>query len=410
MEKQVNILQTTVRHLKRTLSPDWWKGLKDCRTGGNRKWTFQYMMEVLMAGAFCACKTLRDVETLSDLYGERVPDTTLHDVLVRVEPRALELELARTVKDALRDHELPKDEFPIRQTAIDGKGTYTTDIPVGECSDPVGGGGNNEIYRHMNLRAFYVSSETKLYLGQRQIPCKGAETNEFIPFIDHLLELYGRTQLLEVISVDAGMVSKSNALELRNRGLHYIMALKGPQQKLSSLATELFQSRLEPDYLKQEVYNGSDVTRKLYRVQVSQVESWEHLREIWKVVTSSYNPITGKTVDFTRFFLSSLPPTTLSNSQVLDAVRMHWGIENNANWCFDVNWTEDTAPWASKAMVFVSLLKMIAFNIIQRLKTRKLRSLRTLRWKDLFRYLEHAFCLIRNSLLNLNQATPAFLY
>ena len=409
MEKKVSIIETVKQHVKRVLSPNWCKCLKDFRSGGNCEWNFQYIMEVLIAGAFSGCKTLRDVETLSEIYGERVPDTTLHDIIIRVDPSGLAKELAKGVKDALRDHELPKDEFPIRLTAIDGKGTYTTDIPVGECSDPIGGGGNNEIYRHMNLRAFYVSSETKLYLGQRQIPSKGAETIELLPFIEDLQALYGNTNLLQVISIDAGMVSKENAQKLRDKHLHYIMALKGPQQRLSALALELFSSQLTPICRREEVYNGSDVTRELYRVQVSNIEGWKHLTEIWKIVTSIYNPKSGETESFTRLFLSSLPPSILSNYQVLEAVRMHWGIENNANWCFDVNWLEDTAPWASKAMVFVSYLKMMAFNIIQRLKTRKLKSYRALRWKDFFRYFEHALCSIRYYLETIGQATPAFL-
>jgi len=90
---------------------------------------------------------------------------------------------------------------------------------------------------------------------------------------------------------------------------------------------------------------------------------------------------------------------------------MRWGIENNANWCFDVLWQEDTAPWTSRAMVLVAHLRMMAYNIIQRLKTRRLKAQynRALGWKDLFRFFEHDLCKWRQSAEIGGSAVPAFL-
>ena len=95
------------------------------------------------------CKTLRDIETLSEVYAERIPDTTLHDIMVQLDPEGLRAELARGVKHALREHELPKDEFPVRIVAIDGKYNYNTRQAVNDCSEPVGGGGEDKLYRHL---------------------------------------------------------------------------------------------------------------------------------------------------------------------------------------------------------------------------------------------------------------------
>ena len=36
--------------------------------------------------ALTGCKTLRDIETLSEVYAERIPDTTLHDIMVQLDP------------------------------------------------------------------------------------------------------------------------------------------------------------------------------------------------------------------------------------------------------------------------------------------------------------------------------------
>jgi len=410
MEGRSNILKTIIGHVERVLPRTWSRCIKDFRFSASREWNLEYVLEVLLAGALTGCKTLRDVETLSELYGERIPDTTLHGLMVRLDPEGLRKELAKGVKQALREHELPKSEFPIRITAIDGKYLYNTRKAVNEYSEPIGGGGEDKLFRHMALRAVHVSSETKLYLGQREIECKGSETKNLLPFIDHLRELYGRSDLLNVISVDAGMVSKRNATEIIDRELHYIMALKKTQPTLHTLACESFLEST-PVYEYTEIYNGKEITRTLYRTPAPAVEGWQHLQEIWKEVNVSCTPGSDKTTEFTRYFMTSLQLSTLSNSNVLQAIRMHWGIENNANWCFDVNFHEDTAPWTSRAMELVSLLRMMAYNILSRLKTRQLnaRRHRTIRWKDLFKYFEHALCNARIIAETLGSETPAFL-
>ena len=409
MRERSNIINVISRHIDRVLPKNWWKRIKDLRSSANLEWNLGYIMEVLMAGALSGCKTLREIETLSELYAEKVPDTTLHDVMIRLNPEGLRTELANGVKQALREHELPKEEFPVRITAIDGKYNFNTSMPVNEYSEPIGGGGNNEQYRHLALRAMYVSSAVKLYLGQYEIPSKASETKNLISFIDELRADYGRTELLEVISVDAGIVSKKNAGGLIDRGLGYILALKGSQPMLSLVAHELF-ANAQSQHVAVEIYNGKQVTRTLFRAVPPRVDGWEHLQEIWKIITVSEDPKSGKLFEDVRYFMTSLKPSVLGHSQVLDAVRMHWGIENNANWCFDVLWKEDSAPWTSRAMELVSFLRMMAYNIIQRLKMRRLKSHqnRALGWKDLFRYFEHALCALRQLTEAQGTAVPAF--
>jgi hypothetical protein len=410
MRERSNILNVIQRHIERVLDKDWWKCLKDYRYRANKEWRLGYVLEVLMAGALCGCKTLRDVETLSEVYADRVPDTTLHDMLVQIDPEGLKSELAKGVKQALREHELPKEDFPVRITAIDGKYNFNTSKPVNKFSEPIAGGGNGEQYRHMALRAMYVSSETKLYLGQHEIESKGSETGELIEFIDQLQLNYGRTELLEVISVDAGMVSKKNAQELIDRGLNYILAIKGCQPTLFATAQNLFDGVM-PSCVTEEVYNGNLVRRKLTRSRSPIIESWGHIQEFWKIETDIIAPHGTILSCDVRFYITSLDPSKLTDKHILAAIRMHWGIENNAHWCFDALWHEDTAPWTSRAMVFVAHLRMIAYNIIQRLKTRRLKAQqnRDLAWKDLFRFFEHALCSWRSIAEANGTALPAFL-
>jgi len=141
MRERSNILNVIQQHINRVLDKNWWKCLKDYRYRSNREWNLGYVLEVLMAGALSGCKTLREVETLSEIYADRISDTTLHDMMIQLDTEGLRAELAKGVKQALREHELPKDEFPVRITAIDGKYNFNTRKAINEFSEPIGGGG-----------------------------------------------------------------------------------------------------------------------------------------------------------------------------------------------------------------------------------------------------------------------------
>jgi hypothetical protein len=211
------------------------------------------------------------------LYQWRIPDTTLHDVIVSIKAAEFAPILERGVKEALRDHELTSD-FPVHITTIDGKALYSTAKSVNSSSDHIGGGGEGK-YRHMVLRAMHVSSPLKLMLGQRTIESKGSETKELIPFVDSLQQSYGRTTLLDVISVDADMVSKANAAALRERGFHYIMALKGSQGTLllQAARAHFFEQLCDTAVAStRDKHSGATVMRTLYRAPVHNQEHWEH--------------------------------------------------------------------------------------------------------------------------------------
>lgn len=402
-----NTLGVIKKHLERINPLGWFKQVCDPRKATNRYWNFDYMMEVVFGGMLSGCKTLRAVETFSEVYGERVPDTTLHDVLKEIDGEPLRKVMVREVKEALRAHELPKDGFPVRITAIDGKSVSVSRQGMGEWSDAIGGDGEGS-YRHMALRALHVSNDTKLFLGQREIPSKSAETTEFRPFLDQLLADYGQSDLLEVFSLDAGMVSKENADYVIDHGRHYIMALKGPQQVLFEEAQRWMQGAPCPLKITTELANGKEVRREFYRLAIQGAYTWKHLREIWHVKQTTIEVKTGKTTCEERFFLTSLPPRTLSHAQVLQAIRMHWGVENNGFWTLDCTWFEDDAPWTHHALLFVSLLRLLAYNTVSRLLTRRLRQAkaRALSWKAILTLLEHACCQLRQHWLAENKAAP----
>lgn len=399
------------RHLKRLGSQTWFKQLNDPRSTVNRIWSFEYMLEVLYGGMLSGCKTLRAVETFSDIYDERIPDTTLHDLLVALDGQdVLRQAIATEVKAALRAHELPKEAFPIRITAIDGKSTSVSRQEVDKYSDPIGGSGEG-LYRHMALRALHISNDTPLFLGQYELLNKSGEAPAFLPFVEQLHEDYGQTSLLQVFSVDAGMTSIANADGLIGKGYHYIMALKGPQQTLFAQAQTLASQAGEADKVTVEHVNGKRVTRELWRFPITAHDTWTHLKEIWRINQTVVHKATGEIEIEERFFLSSLIPQTLTKTQVLKAIRAHWHVENNGFWVLDTAFGEDDSPWTNYALAFITRLRLMAYNFIARLMTRRLRRKehRALSRPDVMVMIQHAYCQCRQQRVATQESTPAFI-
>jgi hypothetical protein len=56
--EESTILGMVKKHIDRVLPQGWHKGVTDPRNSRNKKWSFGYALEVLMAGALTGCKTL----------------------------------------------------------------------------------------------------------------------------------------------------------------------------------------------------------------------------------------------------------------------------------------------------------------------------------------------------------------
>ena len=410
--KKENLFAVVKNHMKRTANIVWNKLLVDPRSEINRKLDFGYAMKTLFFGILSGMQNLREIETLSEVFGERIPDTTMNDLIIEIAPDPLRQELVRKVKAALRAHELPLDEFPLRVTAIDGKCISVSAKRVGEFSQESACNGTVQ-YVNRALRAFHVSNQTTLCIGQREIHGKAAETSEFQAFMCSLIADYANTSLLDVISVDAGMTSKTNADFLINHGLNYIMGLKGPQPTLLANAKRLLGSSVTPDKLTVEQLNGQRVVREFFRCVAPQEcqHEWSHLHEFWRILQTTTNIASGKVEIDERYFLSSLAPQKLTNAQVMQVIRMHWRIENNGNWITDVAFREDDSPFANHALVLISLMRMIAYNIISRLKTRRLRlaQARAMSWTAIMKLVEHAVTQLIATFSVQGDSQPAFL-
>jgi len=366
------------KHLRRVL-PRRWELILDDPRRYERGWSFYELLSAVMSGLVSGCKTLRELEVLTAAAGSRVPDTTVRDLLVQIDGEPLEEELAKQVKEANRKHELDNKELPIRLTAIDGKTISVTKYKVDDCSINRSQKGCSKYVQHV-LRAFHASSSLQLLMGQERVPVGTNEKGMLPAFLDKLVQLYGRTNLLEVLSMDAGFTSIKNAQAVVDHGLYYIMALKDPRVHTITRETkEQFEDRAKADKVVVEHVNGKQITRSLYRSRAPKVRGWSHATEVWWICKETIDS-RGKVTIENRYYATNLPRQRLAHGQVLKAVRLHWSIENNANWVMDVAWKEDSKPWCNQALEVLSFMRMIAYNIVARFKLRRLRSAKAYHW------------------------------
>ena len=381
-------------HLFRTASHDWHKVVRDPRKRRGRRWPFEKLIGALWAGVLTSAPTLRAVETLTERQGRRIPDTTLNSLLLKLRHRPFEDLLVREVKAAWRSKELTS-LLPLNQVAVDGKAIWVGKHKANKyCQlQDQEGVGPRHIMRM--LRATFVSGPTQLCLGQAPIPADQNDMSAFAEFFAWLLAQYGRSDLMQVVSVDAGFASKKNADLIVGAQLGYLISLKSPQQELYAEATRLLGHRRKPDAEGPwERVNGKRIRRLLFRTEeMAGWNHWTHLRQVWRVRQETEEK--GEIKIEERYFLTNLTVGPTQGDMPLQMVRAHWGIENGNNWTMDMVWNEDDYPWASGALEVVSWLRLLAMNVVMRLRTRHLRSARNRNrpWKDLLKYIEDVIVL-----------------
>jgi len=376
--------QTVKNHLDRTAVFDWAKRLRDPRHRRGRRWSFAELMTALWRGALCATKNLRQVESLTERLGERVPDTTLRSLLVRLGSKPVARLLRDEVRAAVRAKEIAHT-LPFSLCAIDGKAIRSASTPATKfCQEQ-----NQEhhtSYVLRALRAAIVSGPCKLQIGQMLIQKRAGEITTVPRFIDDLHASYSRSALLEVFSLDAGFCGRAVADHIVAKGYSYILALKNPQKELVLEAERLLGGRRKPDAESPwERVGGRWIRRLLYRsTDIAGYHGWKHLREVWRVRQETRRGEVIESIE-ERYFVTNLSPQRTAGLVPLHAVRAHWGIENDANRTMDMEWLEDDAHWAGAASEVVALLRLIAFNVHMRLRARRLRSAgnKTRTWQNL---------------------------
>lgn len=188
------------------------------------------------------------------------------------------------------------------------------------------------------------NSASRVTLGQ----CTVDEKSNEITAIPELLKQLCISDC--IITIDAMGCQTKIASLIRERGGHYILALKGNQGTLEKdvdlyFQDELFGKKLKFEQTKlqyKETIEKNHGRIEIRKCWVSTDLEWLDQKKNWKDITTlirieSERIIQGKSSQEVRYYISSLQAKP---DEFLQAVRSHWGVES-MHWILDVAFSED---------------------------------------------------------------------
>ena len=222
-----------------------------------------------------------------------------------------------------------------------------------------------------------------LVLGQLKTEEKSNEITA-IPKLLKLLELNNC-----IVTIDAMGCQKEIAQTIQDQGADYVLALKGNQGALHDDVSLYLNEAINKGELKNafdyhESTNADHGRIEIRRYWICNDVDWLDQHGQWSGLNSiglaeSERHIGDKLAIERRYFISSLGNDA---QQFGNAVRKHWGIENNLHWVLDVAFREDeNRVRKDHAPENMTMLRHIALNLLKQETTLK-RGIKTKRLKS----------------------------
>ena len=386
-------------------------GVRDPRQRRGRRWTAQTLLSTALVTLMMLARSLRAAERLSEdlvagrrLKGlvRRVPDSTLGDFLARVSPTPLRHHLHAQILAEHRRKALEPTVLPIRAIAVDGKNAATLDHAANrDCQKQSGAEGQAPHWLYRVVNATLISSAAAVCIDQQPIPAKTNDMGVFPSFFAGLMRTYGRANLFDVVTADAGFCSERNARIVDDAGKGYWISLKDNQPELRREAERVLvakSKRCEPEAQTDWESDSSRgwIRRQLWRTdEMAQWGKWTHLRQVVLVRVLARNGRDGvERVLENRYYVTNLVRGRLHGRAMLDLVRAHWRIENDLHGALDIQWQEDHGRWVQrgKGLPVTSLLRVLAYNLLSLMRAVHLRTIeaRAATWDQLRNWVRDA--------------------
>lgn len=205
------------------------------------------------------------------------------------------------------------------------------------------------------------SSDTFMSLAQT-VAQAGGEAQAAIAALE-LLSLKGLT-----VTADALHCHRRMTKAIRDRGGHYVIAIKGNQSKLAREAKAALDAAAARKgtrfHQTEEVAHGRHEVRRAFVVAFAQTpgkNALVDLRAVGRV--ESWRTVEGKTTHKVRCYALS---RKMPAEELLAMVRRHWSIENGLHWQLDVLLGEDQLrARKNNAPANQAILRRLSLNVLR---------------------------------------------
>jgi hypothetical protein len=389
LQRRTKTVQTFLGQRREALCFD---EIPDPRKQRGRRWSLRALLSTAVFSMMVLTRSLRGAERFSeDLsngqrklgINRRVPDSTLGALLAQMSPEPLRQHLHKQVLAEHRRKALEPTVVPIRAMSVDGKTVATLDEEANADCQKQNPEGQPPYWLYRVVRATLISSAAALCIDQMPIPAKTNDCGVFKAFFEGLCKTYGRADLFDLVCADAGFTSEANARQVDEAGKAYVLSIKSNQPELQREAWRVLGAKARTEAPEAETAWESDSSRGWIKRQLWRTEelaawgSWTHLRQVWLVRVLVRDGKNGpERILEDRLYATNLVRGRLQPHHILDLVRAHWRIENNCFGRLDIEWQEDHGRWVRRknGLPVVSLLRLIAYNLLELLHAVHLRS------------------------------------
>ena len=400
LRRRIKTVQSFLRQRRDALC---FSRVRDPRKRRGRRWSAQTLLSTTVVCLMMLAKSLRRAERLSqDLAGvrglkgllRRLPDSTLGDFLAEVSPAPLRRHIHEHILAEHRRKAIEPTVLPIRAIAVDGKNNATLDHEANADCQKQSPENQAPYWLYRVVNATLISAAAAVCIDQKPIPADTNDMGVFASFYADLQRTYGRADLFELVSTDAGFTSEDNARLVDRDGKAYWMALKDNQPELRREAERVLLANAKQYEPEAQTDWESDSSRGWIRRQLWRTDEmagwgkWSHLRQVVLVRVLARDGKDGPVrVLEERYHVTNLVRGRLDGEQLLRLDRAHWRIENNLHGALDIQWKEDQGLWVQRGngLPVMSLLRVLAYNLMSLLRAVHLRTVeaRAAAWDQL---------------------------
>ncbi|MFT5430417.1 MAG: hypothetical protein ACI9OJ_001091, partial [Myxococcota bacterium] len=155
------------------------------------------------------------------------------------------------------------------------------------------------------LTCCLITSSSKACIDAIPIPAKTNEVGYFAEAFKQLVSTYGKSDLFQMVTVDAGFTSAENATLIHESNYGYLMRLKDERRDLTASAIRRL-GHLQAGEARHETSDStaaSTVIRRIWIEPISDVDGWPHIRRIIRVQSTTQTD--GVTTVFDRYYATN---------------------------------------------------------------------------------------------------------